>query len=165
MKGKVYFFHNGKACKIGMQCPEDIRTKLWAAHVWSPHALNIVGWINTDFPDQLEKQIHLQMAHRWINKGTGHGEWFDLSLDETTKVIESNKHGNIIRYNYSNAPGHPAHHVRPLWRGQQDQAPRLGKDVSRRAWSVWNPGPKRVQSVVGGEHAIGCQAFLRQAGT
>ena len=162
MSGHVYFFHNGKECKIGFTTP-DLKLRLWAAHVWSPHALTIVGTIAAEFPDQLEKAIHLQLAHRRLVKPSGNGEWFDLTLDETTKVILENKNGQLRQYHYSKAHGHPAHHVRPLRRGQQDQAGGLGQDVVQRAWGVWDSRPQRVQPPVSGKHALGCEAFLRQA--
>ena len=95
MSGHVYFFHNGKECKIGFTTP-DPKLRLWAAHVWSPHALTIVGTIAAEFPDQLEKAIHLQLAHRRLVKPSGNGEWFDLTLDETTKVILENKNGYFL---------------------------------------------------------------------
>src|SRR5574343_624850 len=163
MSGHVYFFHNGTHCKIGYTTP-DIRERLWAAHVWSPHALNIIGTIASEFPDQLEKQIHLQLAHCRIVKPSGNGEWFDLTIAEAQRVILENENGQIRQYNYSEAHGHPAHHVRPLRRGQQDQAGGLGQDVLRRAWNVWNPGSKRVQPSQRREHSLGCEAFLRQTG-
>lgn len=164
MTGKVYFFHNGKECKIGYTTP-DLLKRLWQAHVWSPYALNIVGWINTEFPEQLEKAIHLELASKRLVKPSGNGEWFDLTIAETKEVIERNKHGHIKHYTYSHAPGHPAHFVRPLRRGQQDETAGHGKTLPERIRRLWHPDPKPVFHVGSTEYGLGGKAFLRKAGT
>jgi len=164
MNGKVYFFHNGSECKIGKTCPALAR-RLWQAHVWSPRSLTVVGWIETEFPEQLETQIHLEMAHRRLVKPSGNGEWFDLTIAETKEVIEKHKHGKLTYKTYSNAPGHPAHSVRQIRGRQQDEAGQPGQGLQERGWSIWNPGPQRVQHVVSPKHAIGGEAFLRKAGS
>jgi hypothetical protein len=160
MCGRVYFFHNGQHVKIGYTTPALLR-RLWQAHVWSPRELSIIGWIETEFPEQLERAIHLELASKRLVKPSGNGEWFDLTISETKQVIESNKHGDILHKTYSNAPGHPAHLIRQIWRVKRDEVTGLGENVYQREWRMRYSNPKRLFAVGGTEYAIGGQAFLR----
>ena len=164
MLGKVYFFHNGTECKIGYTVP-FLKQRLWAANVWSPYALNILGWITSEFPDQLEKEIHLELAHLRIIKPSGNGEWFDLTIDEVTEIISRYKqHGKLKHYNYSTAKGHPAHFIRSVWGGQQNETGHEGQGlpISKRRLSY--SCDQRIQHAERAKYGVGGEAFLRQTG-
>jgi hypothetical protein len=151
--GKVYFFHDGVAVKIG-STTQSLEERKWQLQVGSHNFITIIGHIDSEFHEALEKQIHLVMAHKKIHRPTGTGEWFNLTIAEAIEVIQEYKNGKINNYTYGEAYGHPAHFVRPIWRGQQNQTARLGEDVSERAWRVWDSGSKRFQPAVGRKHAV-----------
>ena len=161
---RIYFFHNGKECKIG--CTEnDLRRRLWAAHVWSPNALEIIGWINVETGMKYieEKAIHLSLAHRRLVKPSGNGEWFAITKAETLNIINTYE-GTKNDYNYGTASRHPAHNVRPLCGRQQNQTASDG-EVLHNSFGVFsNSNPKRLLTSRGTKHALGSEAFLRKAG-
>ena len=161
MTNRVYFFHNGSECKIG--CSEhDLRRRLWAAHVWSPHPLEILGWIDCEPGTKFdaEKDIHLRLAHLRIVKPSGFGEWFNISKSETLQLIETYE-GTKKHNHYSNAARHPAHTVRPLRRGQQNETAGAGKVLHNTGRAFGGASFKRVQLARCTEHAVSSQAFLR----
>jgi hypothetical protein len=159
--GKVYFFHNGEWCKIGQTTPE-LKKRLWQAHVWSPRPLTIVGYIETDFPELLEKQIHRELVTVWKKKPSGKGEWFDLTIAEATRVIKEHQHGKIKHQAHSNAPGHPSHSVRQIRRGQQHQTQTDGEVQHRQQRRDCFARVVRVFASIGTEHGLGGSAFLRK---
>lgn len=161
---RVYFFHNGNECKIG--CTEnDLRHRLWAAHVWSPRALEIIGWIETD-PGQkyaVEKQIHLTLAHLRMVKPSGNGEWFKLTRNQALETIEKYE-GTKNNYTYGHASRHPAHYVRPLRGRQQNETSSDGEILHHGVGPFGHSLPKLLFTTGGSKHAIGGEAFLRKAG-
>jgi hypothetical protein len=161
---RVYFFHNGSECKIG--CTEnDLRHRLWAAHVWSPRALEILGWVEAKPGEKtiLEKQIHLAVAHLRLVKPSGNGEWFKLSRSEALETIKKYE-GNQNNYTYGHASRHPAHHVRPLRGRQQNETAGDGEILYHGVGPFGHSMPKLLFTTGGTKHAIGGQAFLRKAG-
>jgi hypothetical protein len=166
MNSKVYFFSDGEAIKIGACTTGDLRQRKWQLQVGSKHFLEIIGWINTDFPFELEKSLHVLYAGRKIYRPTGTGEWFDLTISEAIKVIKEYENGYEWNNNsYVTACGNPAHTVRPLWRGQQDTTGCGGQSLPERKGGMLHSCLERVQSVVRSKLAIGGKAFLRQAGS
>jgi len=165
--GEVYFFHNGDYAKIGYST-QELRKRLWQAHVWSPHELTIVGWIWHEFPDVLEKTVHLHLAHAWMRKvTTGNGEWFNITVEECKKTISNYKNGKIICISgwgsaHSTAYRHPAHLVRPLRGNEHDKIGRHAENVSERKPGMLHPSIECVQSIKRDKHAVGGEAFLRE---
>ena len=161
---RIYFFHNGKECKIG--CTEkDIQHRLWAAHVWSPFALEIIGWVTTQpgMKYVMEKTIHLKLAHLRLIKPSGNGEWFAISKAEAIQIIKKYE-GHENNYTYGHASRHPAHTIRPLCGRQQNQTADHGQILRDGGRAFGNSGAKRLLVARSAEHAIGSQAFLRKAG-
>ena len=161
MSDQVYFFHNGVECKIG--CTEhDLRKRLWAAHVWSPRALEILGWIDCEPGTKFdaEKEIHLRLAHLRIVKPSGFGEWFNLTKAEALTLIETYEGTKKHDIN-CNPPRHPSHFVRPLRGRQQDKTSGAGEVLHNGKGAFGDSRFKRIQFARGTKHAIGGKAFLR----
>jgi hypothetical protein len=158
--GLVYFLSDGAAIKIGAtDC--DVAHRRWALQVGCATQLELVGTIKTDFPFVMENSLHLKMAAKKIRRASGHGEWFNLTIAEAIEIIKENENGNIVHKTYSHAPGHPSHSVRPLWRGQQNQAGQHGQGLPQRSGGIRHPSVERVLNVISPKHAIGGEAFLR----
>jgi len=75
----VYFFkHNGiNGIKIGMTKNNDsVANRFSAFNTHSPSGSEIIGVIETDRPDKLEKELHRKFANRRMN-----GEFFNISKE------------------------------------------------------------------------------------
>lgn len=159
MKGLVYFFHNGTRCKIGYTT-KPVGVRLSAGNVWSPDRLNLLGWIESEFPDKLEKAIHLRLAQYNPRRK---GEWFDLTIAQSLKVIKEYENANICHKHYRNAPGHPAHTVRPLCGRQHNQAENNREVQHGRKRGDCFTRLKRLLTVDGTKHGFSGGTFLRKA--
>ena len=74
--GKVYIVQSGQYYKIGITQGEVPR-RVAQLQTGSPHKIHIVHVIETDYPLDLERDLHKMLAHK-----RGEGEWFRLSEEE-----------------------------------------------------------------------------------
>lgn len=82
--GYVYFLkHNGLApIKIGCTVGYSPMSRINSYSTYSPYGIELLGYIKTENPLELEKTIHYNFSNNRIN-----GEWFELSVSIVTDFI------------------------------------------------------------------------------
>lgn len=71
--GTVYLMHAGDFYKIGFT-RISTKSRLAVLQAGNPYPIEVVHEISTSKPEELERSLHEQFAHRRRN-----GEWFELS--------------------------------------------------------------------------------------
>lgn len=86
LKGCVYFFkHKGiPYIKIGFSNNESPINRFEQFKTYAPTGAEIVGFINTYNPCQLEAELHNKFSEKRLN-----GEWFDISVETCHDLISS----------------------------------------------------------------------------
>ena len=89
-KGCVYFFkHVGlKPIKIGYSNNESPIDRFNQFSTYAPFGSQIIGFISTNEPSQLEKTLHNKFSEKRLL-----GEWFDISENDCENII--NFYSNI----------------------------------------------------------------------
>jgi len=82
--GYVYFLkHNGLApIKIGCTVGYSPMQRVNTYNSYSPYGIELLGYIKTDKPIELEKTIHYHFTNNRIN-----GEWFELNVSTVSDFI------------------------------------------------------------------------------
>ena len=93
-KGCVYFFrHKGlKPIKIGYSSKKNPVKRFESMKIYSPYGAEIVGFIITENPQEIEKEIHLKYKSRSL-----HGEWFNIDEEDVKYCI--NKYTSLFEKN------------------------------------------------------------------
>jgi hypothetical protein len=99
--GYVYFLkHNGlNPIKIGSTVGYSPMSRVNSYNSYSPYGVELLGYIKTDTPLELEKKIHYNFSENRIN-----GEWFELSVItviEFINVYNINNDKNYILINHN----------------------------------------------------------------
>jgi hypothetical protein len=83
-KGCVYFFrHIGLTpIKIGFSDNESPISRFNQFKTYAPFGAELIGFIITSKPQELEKQLHLKYSRDRIK-----GEWFEITENEANKCI------------------------------------------------------------------------------
>lgn len=103
-KGCVYFFkHIGlNPIKIGFTLNPSPISRFNSFKTYAPHGSQLVGFIQTENPLQLERDLHDKFSEFRLN-----GEWFNVSedvIDEVIRVhsaIEDVKHKSLFQEEYA----------------------------------------------------------------
>jgi hypothetical protein len=141
MNGYVYVLTDGTAFKIGYTSDRPI-VRQWGCQVGNPIQLTLVLTIQSNEPDVLERELHRRYWHRKALPHKQTGEWFNLT-PEDLKEIQENYHVKKP-YDPISPGGHSPFDVRPVPRGQQDQAPGRREDVPGRASPFDDPNDQPV---------------------
>lgn len=82
--GYVYFLkHNGLTpIKIGCTVGYSPMSRINSYSTYSPYGIELLGYIKTENPLELEKTIHYNFINNRIN-----GEWFELSINIVSDFI------------------------------------------------------------------------------
>lgn len=92
-KGYVYFFrHIGTTpVKIGMTCNETVSSRFDSFNTFSPYGGEILGFIESEKPYELEHKIHEQFKEKRLN-----GEFFEISNEVVESLILKFSNKKII---------------------------------------------------------------------
>lgn len=178
--GFVYFLQeagNTNYVKIGHTSKlEDIPARAiehrkQACQTGNPRELQLVGYIEHDFADVLENQIHKELWHKRAAENGGQ-EWFQITPEETKELViryGGKDKESIDRLCVGGTGGDRlpngwdrTYSVRPLrWR-QQDGAAGRGEDVSRRRGTFDDPHHQHLFSALRRKHKERGPAVLRE---
>lgn len=99
-KGCVYFFkHTGLSpVKIGFTRNKSPNKRFACLNTYSPYGCEIVGFIYTDNPKEVEQELHLKYIKNKLNN-----EWFEISITDVNNEIEfyNNRQFLIDKNNFS----------------------------------------------------------------
>lgn len=80
--GVVYFLgYEGQGIKIGHT--RNLQGRIKQLQIASPHKIYLLAKIETEDPEELERQAHKKFAHKLLV-----GEWFDLTVDELSSFVK-----------------------------------------------------------------------------
>lgn len=98
-KGYVYFVKHAtlSPVKIGYT-NQKLSIRLSEFRVFSPYGLELIGFIRTPHPEQVEKEIHSKLNSYQIR-----GEWYEVNHEIIYDIIDHYSKSDISKQNFYNS--------------------------------------------------------------
>lgn len=87
----VYFVKHRNLSPIKIGYTNDLTSRLNAFNNVAPYGIEVVGTIETDKPERLEKQLHELLKSFRLN-----GEWFEITTEHALSLIYLHSHKEYI---------------------------------------------------------------------
>lgn len=83
--GVVYFLRYGGSNKVKIGYSRNLKNRISALNSKSPEVISLIGYIETNDPERMEKGIHKAVVSKLVK-----GEWYDFTDEEIYAFCKKN---------------------------------------------------------------------------